>query len=76
VIELLPARPLIRLANGEALVVPSVNGNKRTSFAVGVLFLELNGYRFTASEEAAAQGCLSRLAGFCEFLRANVGLHK
>jgi death on curing protein len=41
---------------------PFVDGNKRTGFVVGVLFLELNGYRFTASEEA----------GFCAFLRANV----
>src|SRR5690349_17484994 len=33
---------------------PFVDGNKRTGFVVGVLFLELNGHRFTASEEAAA----------------------
>jgi hypothetical protein len=37
---------------------PFVDGNKRTGFVVGVLFLELNGYRFTASEEAAAQAVL------------------
>jgi death-on-curing protein len=42
-----------------------------------VLFLELNGYRFTASEEAAAQAVIELAAGtmdergFCEFLRAN-----
>ena len=54
-----------------------VDGNKRTGFVVGVLFLELNGYRFTASEEAAAQAVLELAAGtmdergFCEFLRAN-----
>jgi len=56
---------------------PFVDGNKRTSFVVGVLFLELNRYRFTASEEAAAQAVLELAAGtleekgFCEFLRAN-----
>ena len=56
---------------------PFVDGNKRTGFVVGVLFLELNGYRFTASEEAAAQAILELAAGtidergFCEFLRAN-----
>ncbi len=56
---------------------PFVDGNKRTGFVVGVLFLELNGYRFTASEEAAAQAALELAAGtmdergFCEFLRAN-----
>ena len=56
---------------------PFIDGNKRTGFVVGVLFLELNGYRFTASEEAAAQAVLELAAGtleekgFSEFLRAN-----
>ncbi|MGH8255828.1 MAG: type II toxin-antitoxin system death-on-curing family toxin [Steroidobacteraceae bacterium] len=56
---------------------PFVDGNKRTGFVVGALFLELNGYRFTASEEGAAQAVLELAAstidekGFCEFLRAN-----
>ena len=56
---------------------PFIDGNKRTGFVVGVLFLELNGYRFTASEEAAAQAVLELAAGtleekgFYEFLRAN-----
>jgi death-on-curing protein len=34
---------------------PFLDGNQRTGFVVGVLFLELNGYRFTASEEVTAQ---------------------
>jgi death on curing protein len=57
---------------------PFVDGNKRTGFVVGVLFLELNGYRFTASEVAAAQAVPELAAGsideegFCAFLRANV----
>lgn len=57
---------------------PFVDGNERTGFVIGVLFLELNGYRFTASEEAAARAVLELAAGtidedaFCEFLRANV----
>jgi death-on-curing protein len=57
---------------------PFVDGNKRTGFVVGVLFLELNGYRFTASEAAAAQAVGELAAGtidesgFCNFLRANV----
>jgi death-on-curing protein len=56
---------------------PFLDGNKRTGFVVGVLFLELNGYRFAASEEAAARAVLELAAGaideagFCEFLRAN-----
>ena len=36
--------------------------NKRTGFVGGILFLELNGYRFT-SEEDAAQAVLARAAG-------------
>jgi len=57
---------------------PFVDGNKRTGFIVGVLFLELNGYRFTATEEAATQAVLSLAAGsisevaFAAWLRANV----
>jgi death-on-curing protein len=35
---------------------PFVDGNKRTGFVVKILFLELNGYRFVASEDAAAAG--------------------
>lgn len=31
-----------------------IDGNKRVAFTVGVLFLELNGYEFTASEAEAA----------------------
>lgn len=42
---------------------PFVDGNKRTGFVIGVLFLELNGYRFTASEESAAQAVLNLAAG-------------
>jgi death-on-curing protein len=57
---------------------PFVDGNKRTGFVVGILFLELNGYRFIASEEAAAQAVLALAAGsldevgYAGFLRANV----
>jgi len=42
---------------------PFVDGNKRTGFVVGVLFLELNGHRFTASEEDATQAVLALAAG-------------
>lgn len=57
---------------------PFVDGNKRTGFVVGILFLELNGYRFNASEEAAAQAVLELASGnldeigYGAFLRANV----
>lgn len=56
---------------------PFVDGNKRTGFVIGILFLELNGYRFTAKEEDAAQAVLSLAAGTLDeegyslFLRSN-----
>lgn len=57
---------------------PFVDGNKRTGFVAGILFLELNGFRFTASEGAAADAVLALAAGelndagFAAFLRGNV----
>ncbi len=56
---------------------PFIDGNKRTGFIVGILFLELNGYNFRASEEDAALAILKLAsgaldeAGYAEFLRAN-----
>ena len=61
---------------------PFVDGNKRTGFVVGILFLELNGYRLAASEEAAAQAVLELAAGnldeaiYSAFLRANATRQK
>jgi death-on-curing protein len=57
---------------------PFVDGNKRTGFVVGVLFLELNGFDFTASEAEAAQAVLELAAGtidetgFALFLKDHV----
>ena len=56
---------------------PFMDGNKSTGFVVGVLFLELNGYRFVAFEEDAAQAVLSLAAGrleeeaFAAWMRVN-----
>jgi len=56
---------------------PFVDGNKRTGFVVGILFLELNGFAFTASEEEAAQAVLALASGamgetdYMAFLLAN-----
>lgn len=41
---------------------PFVDGNKRTAFVVGVLFLELNGRVFEAPEAEAAQAVLGLAA--------------
>lgn len=56
---------------------PFLDGNKRTGFLVGILFLEINGYRFMASEEDATQAIM-RLAArtleekdFVKWLREN-----
>lgn len=57
---------------------PFVDGNKRAGFMAGVLFLEMNGYDFTASEEdviatvfALAAGELDE-DGYTAWLRSNV----
>jgi death-on-curing protein len=56
---------------------PFIDGNKRTGFVVGILFLELNGYRFSANEADAAQAVFALAAGtldeagYAAFLRAN-----
>ena len=56
---------------------PFIDGNKRIGFVVGILFLELNGYRFSASEADAAQAVLELAANtldeasYADFLRAN-----
>jgi death-on-curing protein len=57
---------------------PFVDGNKRTGFVIGVLFLELNGFEFKASEENATHAVTSLAAGSLDeaeygaWLRENV----
>jgi death-on-curing protein len=57
---------------------PFLDGNKRTGFVIGVLFLEINGRQFTAREEDATQAVLGLAAGtmdepgFAAWLGANV----
>jgi len=61
---------------------PFVDGNKRTGFVVGILFLEINGYRFTGSEEDATQMILGLAAGkfneaaFTSWLRSKVRIDR
>jgi death on curing protein len=56
---------------------PFIDGNKRTGFVVGILFLELNGYAFSGAEDAAAEAVLALAAGtldeagYTAFLRKN-----
>jgi death-on-curing protein len=57
---------------------PFLDGNKRVGFVVGILFLEINGYTFAASEEQAAQAVISLAAGkldepgYAQFLKQNL----
>ena len=57
---------------------PFVDGNKRTGFLIGVLFLELNGFDFNASQEDATQAVTSLAAGtldeagYLAWLRENI----
>jgi death on curing protein len=54
-----------------------IDGNMRIGFVVGVLLLELNGFRFTATETDAAEAVLAIAAGildergYAAFLRKN-----
>ena len=54
---------------------PFVDGNKRTGFVLGILFLELNGCRFDADEAEAAEAVLAVASGsmndaaYARFLR-------
>jgi len=56
---------------------PFVDGNKRIAFATAVMFLELNGYRFDASEADAVLRTLALAAGdlkesqYAGWLKAN-----
>ena len=42
---------------------PFADGNKRTGFVIGVLFLELHGFDFMASEADATQAVMALAAG-------------
>lgn len=63
---------------GIVLGHPFVDGNKRTGFLLGALFLELNGLRLLAHEDAAASAVIALASGtlseaeYEAFLRANV----
>ena len=56
---------------------PFIDGNKRTGFVIGVLFLELHGFVFKASEADATQAVMALASGtldeaaFTAWLREN-----
>ena len=50
-------------AFGVARNHPFVDGNKRTGFVIGVLFLELHGFDLTAREADATQAVMALAAG-------------
>ncbi len=56
---------------------PFIDGNKRVAFVTAVIFLELNGYKFQASEADAAVRTLALAAGeltesaYADWLKAN-----
>lgn len=57
---------------------PFADGNKRTGFVVGVLFLEVNGFDFKAREEDATRAIFDLAAGkldeaqYAAWLEANI----
>jgi death on curing protein len=50
-------------AAGIILNHPFLDGNKRTGFMVAAVFLEVNGYILTATEEAVVENTLALAAG-------------
>lgn len=54
---------------------PFVDGNKRAGFVAGVLFLELNGFTFMASEEDATQAVLGLAGGTLDEAAYTAWLH-
>jgi death on curing protein len=50
-------------AAGIILNHPFLDGNKRTGFMVAAVFLEVNGYEFTATEESVVENTLGLAAG-------------
>jgi len=74
-----PSMPELAAAYAFGLVRnhPFVDGNKRIGFATAVLFLELNGYRFAASEIDATVQTLALAAhdldegGYAAWLMSN-----
>jgi death-on-curing protein len=65
------------VAHGIVKNHPFIDGNKRTGFIVAVVFIELNGYAFRASEVDAALKTLALAAGevseaaFSDWLKLN-----
>jgi death-on-curing protein len=61
---------------------PFVDGNKRTGFTVAVLFVELNGFRFVATEADATIQTLALAAGelgeaeYAAWLKASSRRHR
>jgi death-on-curing protein len=53
---------------------PFAGGNKCTGLVVGILFLELNGYRFVAGEEDAAKAVLKLADGTLKEAHSNAFL--
>jgi death-on-curing protein len=54
---------------------PFVDGNKRTGFVLGVLFLELNGFDFKAREEDATRAVFDLAAGKLDEVQYAAWLH-
>jgi death-on-curing protein len=67
------------MVRNHPFVVPFAGGNKRTGFVIGVLFLELHGFDFKASEADATQAVMTLAAGtldeagYAAWLRENAG---
>lgn len=72
-----PAEMAASYAAGIILNHPFLDGNKRTGFVVAAVFLEVNGYVLTASEESVVENTLALAAGklkekdYAQWLKGN-----
>jgi len=57
------ARMAASYAAGVILNHPFLDGNKRTGFMIAAVFLEVNGYELTATEESVVENTLALAAG-------------
>ncbi len=60
-----PSRAMMAASYAAGIILnhPFLDGNKRTGFLVAAVFLEVNGYVFTASEESVIENALALAAG-------------
>ena len=74
-----PSRPELAASYAAGIILnhPFLDGNKRTGFMIAAVFLEVNGFTLTATEESVVENTLALAAGrlkqsgYASWLKAN-----